>query len=300
MTTPLLYLLHEGESGDALARVKIVEGAAARAGIAFVTLDSRTFDYSAPPSLRAGDMLFNVGRGGMRLEALLMRPFVAGFRAYGPTMVTNGDDTTLLALAHEQLGMPQPRTIHRLPATNDALPSYVDALNGFPLVLKQADGTLGVGVMIVESMRSLRSIVDFLRTTGHEFILREYIEPQHVGRLCVLGGRVVASLKYAIDPDDFRGLPYRSGGSPMSFGARAETLAIDASRAAGHDFTGVDILIDKAGDPWLLEVNGPSNFVAYERDLGIPIGDMIVAHLKARSDAVLAAREHESRPAPQP
>jgi ribosomal protein S6--L-glutamate ligase len=178
-----------------------------------------------------------------------------------------------------------------LPPNNDRLPYYVSELGGFPIVVKAIGGTMGVGTIIVESMRSLRSTLDFLRTTSGDYILRQYIEPKHVGRLCVLGEKVIASLRYAIPPDDFRGLPYRQGGQVMNFGKEVESLAIAATKACQYEFTGVDILIGRDGRAWILEANPPSNFVAYERDLGIPIGDMIVAHLLRKSEAILATAQ---------
>lgn len=289
MTVHTLYLLHEGPGASAHERLAIVRDACARAGIAFVAIDSLAADYAKLPELMPGDMLFNSGRGSVRLETLLMRPHVATFRTCGTVAITNGSDTTVHCAVMETLGLPVPRTIHRLPADNERLADYVAELGGFPVIVKASEGTLGVGVMIVESMRSLRSILDFLRTTGREFVMRQYIAPKHVARLLVLGGKVVASLRYAIDGEDFRGLPLRRGAVPMDFGAEAEALAIEASRAARHDFTGVDLLIDQAGKPWVLEVNGPSNFVAYEALVGLPIGDLIVAHLREKAEAILAS-----------
>lgn len=282
----ILYLLHEGPEGAALERADIVREACDRAGVSCVIIDSLTTDYANLPRLVTGDMLFNSGRGSVRLETLLIRPGVATFRTCGASAFTGNSDTTVHCAVMEKAGLPVPRTIHRLPPDNDRLPDYVATVGGFPIVVKVTDGTLGVGVMLIESMRSLRSVLDFLRTTGREFILRQYIEPAHVARLCVIGERVVASLRYKVRDDDFRGLPYRMGGKQMSFGDEIEALAVRGSKVAQQEFTGVDILIDNAGRPWVLEVNGPSNFVAYEREMGIPIGDMIVAHLLAKARAV--------------
>jgi len=280
MTQPAtFYVLHEGTKGNALERVAILRSAAERASISFVAMDSLTADYGGLPSLQAGDMLFNCGRGSVRLETLLNRPRVATFRTCGSKIITNGGDTTAYCAMLEREGFPIPRTIHRLPQDNERLDVIADYLGGFPVIIKVCDGTMGVGVMLVESMRSLRSVIDFLRTTGSEFILREYIEPQHVARLVVLGDKVIASLEYAIDPRDFRGLPYRLGGKQMQFGAGVEALAIRATQACQYAFTGVDIIIDRVGNAFILEVNPPSNFVALEQDLGIPVGDMIVQFL---------------------
>lgn len=286
MKEPILYMLLEGEAGNSAERRSIVASAAKRADIGFIALDSLTCDYISLPNLQAGDMLFNAGRGSVRLETLLWRQGIGTFRTCNSHWFTNGYDTTVYCAALAREGFSTPRTVHRLPPDNKALAGIVDYLGGFPLVVKAGDGTLGVGVMLIESMRSLRSVVDFLRTTGREFIMREFITPQHVARLVVLDSKVIASLKYAIHSDDFRGLPYRMGGEQMTFGAEVEQMAIDASAACHHSFTGVDIIIDCDGKPFILEVNPPSNFVALERDLGIPVGDMIVASLMAKARGV--------------
>lgn len=284
MSAPsILYVLHEGTSGNALERVAILQSAAGRAGIGFMAMDSLTADYANLPILQSGDMLFNCGRGSVRLETLLTRPGVATFRTCGSTIITNGGDTTVYCAMLAREGFSLPRTIHRLPPDNARLEEIADYLGGFPLIVKVGDGTMGVGVMLIESMRSLRSVLDFLRTTGREFILREYIKPQHVARLVVLGDKVIASLKYAIDPQDFRGLPYCMGGKQMAFGEAVEAFAIRASKACQYAFTGVDIIIDQKGEAFILEVNPPSNFVALERDLAIPVGDKIVEYLIIRA-----------------
>lgn len=286
---PTLYLLHEGHAALALDRRDIVAAGAARRGIGFVALDSLTCDYANLPRLEAGDMIFNCGRGSVRLETLLWRPGIGSFRTCGMDMFTNGSDSSVYCAKMAREGLSTPRTIHRLPPENQALASAVEYLGGFPLIIKATGGTMGVGVMLIESMRSLRSVADYLRATGGEFMLRQYIEPQHVARLVVLGEKVIASLKYAIHPDDFRGLPYRLGGQAMAFGVEAEALAIAAAKASYYDFTGVDILIDRQGRAYVLEANPPSNFVSLEHDLGIPVGDMVVEYLMEKASLAQAA-----------
>ena len=255
----VLYLLHEGHSGSALDRLQIVQAGCERVGLSFVGLDSLEVDYSDLPRLQPGDMLFNAGRGSIRLETLLTRPHVATFRTCGAARFTDNSDTTAYCAIIEAMGLPQPRTIHRLPRDNAGLSRAV------------------------ETMRSLRSIADYIRTTGDEFILRQFIPASHVARLVVLGDHIVASLKYAIDEQDFRGLPYRMGGQRMEFGEEVVALAKEASKAAQYEFTGVDILIDEQQRPHVLEVNAPSNFVALEHELGLPVGDLIVTHLRTKA-----------------
>lgn len=282
------YILHEGTARQALDRVQIVSKACDRANVEYVVIDSLSADYANLPECHPGDMLFNTGRGSERLETLLLRPWMATFHKNGVTRLIQRGDTTVHSAAMEWLRIPQPKTIHRLPATNEPLGRYVEQLGGFPIVIKVVGGTLGVGTMIIESMRSLLSVSDYLRTTGQEFILREFIDGAHVARVCVLGEQIVSSLKCAIAPDDFRTVAYRFGGQVMDFGDKVNSLAIQAANATEYEFTGVDIIIDHAGNPYVLEVNPPSNFVAYENELGIPIGDMIVTHLQNKAKQLVS------------
>ena len=282
--TPCFYLLHEGASSNAVERRDLIGAAAQRAGLHFHPLDSLTCNYADLPQPNTGDLLFNATRGSTRLETLLHRPDLATFRTCNAGAFTNGGDTTALCALLAKEGFPTPKTYHRLPADNDNLNDIVSWLGGFPVVIKKLDGTLGIGAMLIESMRSLRSVLDYLRTTGEEFILREYIKPKKIGRLLVLGDQVIASLSYRIPDDDFRSRPFREGGMQEDFGKAVERLAINAGKTCQHEFTGVDIIIDDTDTPYILEVNAPSNFVAIERDIGIPVSDMIVEHLMAKSN----------------
>jgi len=139
---PTLYLLHEGTGGGAHERRDIIGAAAARADINFTALDSLTCDYAVLPQLQAGDMLFNCGRGSVRLETLLWHPGVATFRTCGSDIFTNGGDTPAYCAALAHQGFPVPRTVHRLPPENDALAGIADYLGGVSLT---ADTTTRTG-----------------------------------------------------------------------------------------------------------------------------------------------------------
>lgn len=298
------YLLHEGAAGSAFDRIEIVRSACQRAGVDFIALDSLTANYTRLPVLQRGDMLFNSGRGSSHLETLLTQPHTATFRTSLSRTVTNTHDSTIYSASLEREGFPVPRTIYGLPPDRGAIQKSVTYLGGFPIVIKIVGGSLGLGVMIVESMRSLLSVTDYLRTTGNRFLLRQYIEPAHLGRILILGDEAIASMKYYIPVDDFRGprrqpsggITLRSnrdselppddgvaGGIEMEFPLPVVELMRRVARCCEYEFTGVDFVVDHQGNPFVLEANPPSNFVAAERDLGIPIGDKIVNYLLAKA-----------------
>jgi len=281
MTT--FFVLHEGCDANVLDRVAALTGAASDRGVECVVLDSLACDYSALPRPVTGDMLYNCARGSERLETLLLDDNVATFYMRNPSVVYDVRDSTILSIVHERNGLTAPKTIHRLTSDRDLLARYVEFLGGFPIVLKAAGGTRGSGTMIVDTMPSLLSIADYLVTLGREFILRQYIPAAEIVRCTVLGSRVIATNTKPVPASDFRS-NIRGGEIRAATCSHAtHTLAVDAARTCNLEFAGVDILIAKDGQPFLLETNSPCDFITSQRALGIAIAERMVDHLIAKA-----------------
>ena len=283
-----LFLIHEGDTGNALERVEALQSAAEHCDVETRVLDSVAVDYSNLPRPVRGDMLYNCCRGSARLESLLLRPDLATFYSSVPALVLSVNDTTIFGVTHERAGLRAPRTIHQLTRDPVRLGNYAAALGGFPLILKVVGGTGGTGTIVVESFRSLRSLADYFVASGLEFILREFIPPRAVGRLTVLGDRVVSSVKKFIPEGDFRSDGYFRPCEAADFGEDAAALALRATRVAGWEFAGVDILISESGAPYLLEANFPCNFVPPEKETGVPLSRYMVEYLLEKSRRIRA------------
>jgi glutathione synthase/RimK-type ligase-like ATP-grasp enzyme len=247
-------------------------------------------------------MLFNCGRGSEHLETLLLQEGVASFRPQATRFAVHTRDSTVLSALLERSGMAAPRTVYRLAVDQTVLEQDVAWLGGFPLVVKQVGASLGAGVFLAESMPALRSLAEYLHAQNQICILRRYIKPRHLGRILVLDDQVIAAMEYRIAPGDFRG-PARSAdggvrfsgagtaldasisGRAFDFSAATNAAARKAAAIVGFGFTGVDVLVDDNSEPWILEVNPPSNFVASERDLAAPVSDLVVAALVRRAVA---------------
>ena len=78
----------------------------------------------------------------------------------------------------------------------------------FPVILKTSTGSqTGVGVLIMESMRSLNSTVQMLKLKDDvmPLLVQEYIKTDHDVRVIILDGEVKAVMKReVIQGDDFR------------------------------------------------------------------------------------------------
>jgi RimK family alpha-L-glutamate ligase len=142
----------------------------------------------------------------------------------------------------------------------------------FPVILKASSGSqTGVGVVIVESLRSLHPTVQMLSllSINIDLIVQEYIEIKYDVRVIVLQNEVVTAIKRSVMSGDIR--------SNASLGAEVETIELteiekrDSIKAASlvkGDLVGVDFLPVKNREkeqPYILEVNSMPGFSGVER-----------------------------------
>lgn len=136
---------------------------------------------------------------------------------------------------------------------------------GFPLVAKELGSQLGKGVYLIKNEEDFAGLPQKYegRSTNNQYLFQKFIEKVDEYRLLVLGSKVaVAEKKIATTEGEFR--------NNVALGAREEFLdvselsnevkeiAVGGAKALGIEIAGVDIAIDKTGQPWLLEVNrGP-------------------------------------------
>ena len=133
----------------------------------------------------------------------------------------------------------------------------------FPLILKASSGSqTGVGVIIVESMRSLHATVQMLTFLKPyvDLLVQEYIKIDYDIRVLVSNGEVIAAMKRNVLSGDIR--------SNASLGAKTESIvltevekqiSLKVAELVEGDLVGVDLLPAKNRDvdqPYILEVNG--------------------------------------------
>ena len=170
----------------------------------------------------------------------------------------NSRDKTLTYSLLSQADIPIPKTVV---LGNVQVDSVLSHLPGPPWIVKQAFGTKGQGVCLVESHRSLRSVLEVLSQGSDSLLIQEFIE-EAAGtdtRVVVLGGRaVVAARRVAQREGEFRSNVHL-GGSASRVNITAEMRAISeaASNILGLKIAGVDLLSTRDGFK-VVEVNGSS------------------------------------------
>ncbi len=271
-----LYALHEGFYEGVQHRIEILSEACRKLEIEFVCIDSLTFNYSKIPKLGREDLLFNFARGSNTLENLLLNDEVTTFYIKNPqlNLIRSMTDWSII---HDKIGLSSPKTIFNITTNRTLLKEYMVHLGGFPIIIKVAGGTRGIGTIKIESWQNLISTVDYLATTGDSFILRQFIEAEFGARVIVLENEILWCNKFHFQEDDFRNAPILSATKyeHMDIDENTKKICIDAVKAVNLEMAGVDILFDKDNKPYLLEINFPTGFQSLKNKTDFVISRML-------------------------
>ncbi|KAB1160305.1 RimK family alpha-L-glutamate ligase [Tenacibaculum aiptasiae] len=165
--------------------------------------------------------------------------------------------------------IPIPDTLFSVNPEN--INEQIDLLGGAPIIIKLQEGTHGSGVILAESKKSAKSIIDTMYGTNTNILLQEFIQESNSEdiRAFVVGDKVVSSMKRKGLEDDFRSNIHRGGnGFKVSLTPEEEEIAIKAAQYLRLPVTGVDLIRSKRG-PLLIEVNstpGLQGIEAYTKD----------------------------------
>jgi RimK family alpha-L-glutamate ligase len=181
----------------------------------------------------------------------------------------------------EDAGLPTPRTI-ATESFDEAVTAFAEL--GGDIVLKPLFGSEGKGMMRLTDPDLAHLIFRALELGRYVYYLQEYIPHDDWDiRAFVLGDRVLASMAR-------RGAGWKTNvaqgarGEALTLDPALEDLALKAARLVGTDYAGVDILCDRHGRPYVLEVNcipgwrGLQSTVTF--DVADAIADFLVALLK--------------------
>lgn len=179
-----------------------------------------------------------------------------------------------------RIGIPVPRTIvvRKLEYMDEAIKN----VGGYPVILKTPFGSLGAGVVILESRRSLFSALDIIWNgiNSSIILIQEYLAEADGSdyRAFVLGDKVIASMKRTAKVGEFRSNLHLGGNaSPIILTQDEQKLAVKAAKSLGLHISGVDILRSKDG-PVIMEVNANPGFMGITETTGINVAGEIVKY----------------------
>ncbi len=184
---------------------------------------------------------------------------------------------SLQILSKKSIDMP--KTVF---ASNESSAKDVIALSGgAPLVLKILEGTQGVGVVLVESEKAAKSVLDAFYGMDVNLLVQEFIEEANGSdiRVLVVGGEVVGAMKRQGAEGDFRSNLHQ-GGTAMAhkLTRKEKATAIAAAKAMGLGVCGVDMIPSKRG-PLVMEVNSSPGLEGIETSTNLDIAGKIMDYI---------------------
>ena len=206
------------------------------------------------------------------------RDFVRELEKLGYVMVNSLDcidaceDKFITYKKLKEAGVPTPKTTVITSSSLNKLQEKVDSIGGsFPIIGKILNGTQGVGVMIFDSMMSLRSCLQtmFKLSPKSDIILQEKINSEYDLRVHVLyksfermtpgidNFEIIGCMRRNLLDGDFRS--NYSLGSTAEKGTltpEQEKIAKQAAKAVNARWCGVDLIMDsRTKQSYVIEVN---------------------------------------------
>lgn len=161
----------------------------------------------------------------------------------------------------------------------------IEMVGGLPLIIKVTRGSQGVGVVLAETKKAARSIIQAFYSQNVNIMVQEFIAEARGEdiRAFVIRGKVVAAMKRkTLDEEEFRSNINLGGvGEPVELTKREERAAIKAAKVMHLSIAGVDILRSKRG-PLVMEVNAFPMLAGIEAATEVNVADLIIQYVEQR------------------
>lgn len=181
----------------------------------------------------------------------------------------------LQLLSKKGIGLPITGFAHSL----DEIEDLIKMVGGPPLVIKFLEGTQGIGVILVETAKAARSMIEAFLGLKVNILVQEYIKEAHGAdiRCFVVGDNVVAAMKrQAKSSEEFRSNLHRGGkAAAIEITNEERDMAINAANIIGLNVAGVDIVRSNRG-PLIIEINASPGLEGIEHTTKVDVAGKII------------------------
>ena len=181
---------------------------------------------------------------------------------------------SLQLLSRDGVGLPVTAFAHDSKRTDDLL----DIVGGAPVVIKLLEGTQGIGVVLSETHKSAKSVVEAFHGANVAILVQEFIKEAEGSdiRVFVVGRSIVAAMERRGAKGDFRSNLHRGGTANMiELTPLEKATALKAARSMGLNVAGVDMLRSSHG-PVVIEVNSSPGLEGIEKATGVDVASTII------------------------
>lgn len=217
-----------------------------------------------------------------RYGSAIVRQFEAqgSFTTAGSLAINRSRDKLRAYQVLAKAGVGIPKTV--LARESASFEDIIELAGGTPLIIKVARGTHGNGVVLAETPKAAKAVMQAFYVEGVNFMVQEFVK-ESAGtdiRALVVGGRVVASVKRQSLDGDFRSNTHQGGeGVPVKLTDEERKTAIKAAKAMGLPICGVDMMRSDRG-PLVLEVNSSASIKTPELITKRNVAEKIIEYVE--------------------
>lgn len=202
------------------------------------------------------------------------------FSAIDSLAITRSRDKlrSLQILSRSGVGMPKTAFTNYNMEENKILQHIGEA----PVVIKLLEGTQGLGVVLAETKKAAKSVLEAFESLKTRVILQEFIHEAGGAdiRVFIVDGEIVGSMKRQGQEGEFRSNLHRGGHAKVIKLSRSEkATALKAAKCMGLAIAGVDMLQSKKG-PMVLEVNSSPGLEGIETATGADIAGKVIEFIE--------------------
>ncbi len=164
----------------------------------------------------------------------------------------------------------------------DDISHLIKSVGGTPLIIKVLEGTQGLGVVLAETTKAAKSVIEAFWGLNANILVQEFVKEAAGAdiRAFVVNGEVVGAMKRQGKEGEFRSNLHRGGSSSSIKLKRSEkAAAIKAAKAMGLSIAGVDMLQSSRG-ALILEVNSSPGLEGIENSTKVDIAGKIIEYIE--------------------
>jgi ribosomal protein S6--L-glutamate ligase len=181
-------------------------------------------------------------------------------------------------LARRGIGLPITAFTHDPRQAEDV----IDMVGGPPVIIKLLEGTQGIGVVLGDTMKSAKSVIEAFQGAAVNILVQEFIKEAGGTdiRALVIGDRVVAAMQRQGAPGEFRSNLHRGGlGKEVKITPQERATAVKAAATLGLNVCGVDMLRSSRG-PLVVELNSSPGIEGLEKASGVDVASLMIEFLE--------------------
>jgi ribosomal protein S6--L-glutamate ligase len=195
-------------------------------------------------------------------------------------------------LARKGIGLP----ITGFARNPDDIDDLIEEVGGAPLVIKLVEGTQGMGVVLAETRKAAKSVIQAFMSVKANILIQEFIKESKGSdvRCFVIGDKVVAAMLRQGPEGEFRSNLHQGGSATViKISPEERSTAIRTAKVMGLNVCGVDILRSNHG-PLVMEVNSSPGLEGIEGATGKDIAGMIIDFLDKGNTTTMGKKTRTS------